>query len=252
MSAISNIDDRSLNLVPILNNDKLQRLQTAEREIIRVDKEIGARSQQVNNIKNLIEARENYIASNNELISLYKESSELDKKMIVLLTESKEILQNTNDKLQALLDRGQGRRTVSAEPRLQKRFLEINDLNRKLTYLSKQEAVVKKQTTLVDAKVDKLFMKVDYTEKQLVRLEAQSNGTELSKSQVKQDKTFFAYNYKPTDNQIAKLELSKIKQDVQDIKDMDAVFKQRTVNSQKNIYESIMSKVIADKITKLL
>ena len=192
MSAISNIDDRSLNLVPILNNDKLQRVQTAEREIIRVDKEIGARSQQVNNIKNLIKARENYIASNNELISLYKESRELDRKrmslmeqQIKLLQESKKTLQNTNDKLQDLLDRGQGRRTVSAEPRLQKRSVELNDLDRKLTSLSKQEAVIKEQTTLVDVKAEKLAIKVDHTEKEIVKFEAKASNTGVSTPQEK-------------------------------------------------------------------
>lgn len=207
MSPISNIDDRSLNLVPILNNDKLQRVQTAEREIIRVDKEIGARSQQVNNIKNLIKARENYIASNNELISLYKESRELDRKrmslmeqQIKLLQESKETLQNTNNKLQDLLDRGQGRRTVSAEPRLQKRSIELNDLDRKLTSLSKQEAVIKEQTTLVDVKTEKLFMKVDYTEKEVAKLEAKVNNIGVTnpqeKSSSQRDTSEFSSGYK--------------------------------------------------------
>ena len=194
MGAINNIDDRSLNLFPILNNDKLQRVQTAEREIIRVDKEIGARSQQVNNIKNLIEARENYITGNNELISLYKESRELDGKRIALLEES-------NTLLLGILERRQAIRNTSLQPKSEKRLEQVNKLDDKFLTLTKKDAVLKEQALTLDSKVEKLIIKVEHTEKEVAKLEAKVNNTRVTnpqeKSSSQKDTSGLSSIYKP-------------------------------------------------------
>jgi chromosome segregation ATPase len=272
MSAINSVNDRILSLSNhnIEQPNRVRQIENNQRQIAHIDKEIGIRTDYRNTLvesrnthiesrnawKNYANLLEQNIASNNELISLYKESRELDRKriglmerQITLLQESKEIgrekiniLKNTNEKLQVLSDRGQGRRTVSAEPRLQ------NDLDRKLTYLSKQEAVVKEQTALVDAKADKLAIKVEHTEKEIVKLEAKVNNTGFTTPQEKavseRDASGTCSTYKPFANQRLNNYVEDNTTKEKSVVDLKAL-EQKVYNSQKNIYESIVSKMIA-------
>ena len=265
MSAINSVNDRIFLLSnPNIEQQNRVRQVNNQRQIAHIDREIDIRTDYRNTLVESrdahIESRDawiNYatlleqnIASNNELISLYKESRELDRKrmslmgqQIKLLQESKEILQNTNDKLQALLDRGQGRRTVSAEPIVQKRSVELNDLDRKLTYLSKQESVVKEQTALVDAKADKLAIKVEHTKKQLAKHEAEVNNTGFTTPQEKavseRDASRISSTYKPFANQRLNNYVEDNTTKEKSVVDLKAL-EQTVYNSQKNIYESIV------------
>ena len=240
MSTIENINNNNLRMiVPHLNTQNVQDINT---KITKIDKKIEFNDKLIEVYKEKKDNLKNLINSNKEYILLLQESKDLDGKRIGLMEKQISLLQDTNDKLQALLDRNSGKIEGS----------DIKSLEKQLDTFAKKENILKTQANMVDKKIEKLAVKVNFVEKQITKLETKGNNVDDSNVQVKLDKNSFVTSYRPTDNQIAKLELSKIKQDIQDIKDMDAVFQQKTVNSQKNIYESIMSKVIADKITKLL
>ena len=249
MSAIENINNNNTRM--LMPRPNAQNVQAVDAKIAHIDKEINIRKKYIDTLDNHIKLTKENINLRKEYIQTLQESKELDKKRITLLQESKEIGREKINLLYQLLENRNSRRE-SLSSVVEIKTVDIKNLDKQLYILAKKEGVLKEQAIAVDTKVEKLATKVEYAEKQIATLQAKSNDTEVSRSQVKQDNIVFARGYKPTDNQIAKLELSKIKQDVQDIKDLDVILQQRAINSQKNIYESIMSKVITDKLTKLL
>ena len=127
MSAITNINNTMSSAILLPTRGRLQQVQNTERQIAHIDKEI--------------DAREKYIASNNEVISITKELIDLQKQQRQTIIESRDldrkhiannekiidILEDTNKKLQALVDRA--RRSKSAEPVLNTKTSELNKLD---------------------------------------------------------------------------------------------------------------------------
>lgn len=274
MSAINGINDRLSLLTVLPNNNRLQQIQNTEKEIARVDREINARSQQVNNIKNLIAAREKYIASNNELIALHKaqkqtliESRDLDHKRMHLLEQQIEVIEDTNSKLRALLDRG---RSKSTEPVKTVKLNEIDHLKDKVDSLAKKDVVLKEQSAKLDDTLAKQSLKLEHVEKQASKLKERVSALETTTpdkavakpvnsnketsdvvniTNVKKKNTSgLASTYSPTASQIREQELLNIKRNAEDLQGLNKVLQERVYHSQRNIYESIVS----NKIMKLL
>ena len=200
MSAITNINNTISSAVFLPNRGRLQQVQNTEIQIARIDREI--------------DAREKYIASNNEVISITKElidlhkqqrqtlieSRDLDRKRIALMErqidamkESKEldlkriniledrnnklqnVLDDRNNKLRSLFNQGSGR-SKSAEPRLNAKTSELNKLDEEPIVLAKKDAVLKEQSKAKDVLLEKQTMKLEHIEKQVARLESKVNG----------------------------------------------------------------------------
>jgi len=213
MAAINNI-----------NNNIEMMLCTKERNTKIVNTKIAKINKEINIREKYIGALDNHIRLTKEYIKTIKESQELGKKRISLI-------QDTNDKLQALLDRNSSKIDIS----------DVKLLDRQLDTLSKKDSALKVQTSAVEAKIEKLAVKVDFVEKQITKLAASSNTEEITSFKAKQAKTDFAVGYRPTAYQIANLEISKNSQENNDFDISDTLFQQKIRYSQQNIYESIVN-----------
>ena len=213
MAAINNINN---NIEMMLCTNK-RNTQIVNTKIAKINKEINIREKYIG-------ALDNHIRLTKEYIKTIKESQELGEKRISLL-------QDTNDKLQALLDRNSCKIDIS----------DVKLLDRQLNTFSKKDNILKIQASTVDAKIEKLAVKVDFVEKQITKLAASSNTEEITSFKAKQGKTDFAVGYRPTAYQIAKLEISKNSQENNDFDISDTLFQQKIRYSQQNIYESIVN-----------
>jgi chromosome segregation ATPase len=225
MATIPNINNNIVGMITTRPN--AQNVQTVDVKIARIDKEINIREKYVETLDNHIKLTKENINLRKEYIQTVKESKELGEKRISLL-------QDTNNKLQALLNRNSNKIDVS----------DVKLLDKQLDTFTKKENVLKAQANVVDTKIEKLASKVDFVEKQITKLEAKSNDIDNSSLQSKPDKNSFAAGYRPTDDQIAKLELSKIQLETHDLDSSDTLFQQRVYYSQKNIYESILNSLL--------
>jgi chromosome segregation ATPase len=225
MATIPNINNNIVGMITTRPN--AQNVQTVDVKIARIDKEINIREKYVETLDNHIKLTKENINLRKEYIQTVKESKELGEKRISLL-------QDTNNKLQALLNRNSNKIDVS----------DVKLLDKQLDTFTKKENVLKAQANVVDTKIEKLASKVDFVEKQITKLEAKSNDIDNSSLQSKPDKNSFAAGYRPTADQIAKLELSKIQLETHDLDSSDTLFQQRVYYSQKNIYESILNSLL--------
>jgi predicted nucleic acid-binding Zn-ribbon protein len=237
MAEIHNISN-SLNTIFL---EQPNAVQNTQRQINQIDVRINAEENKIVKNRQLSEITKEMIVvnrvlynSNNEIIKLYQESKELGEKRIDLMEKIIALKQDTNDKLQALLDRNSSKIDIS----------DVKLLDRQLDTLSKKDNVLKTQTATVDAKIEKLVVKVEFAEKQITKLEANSKNIETSNVQVKPDKNIFTTGYRPTADQIAKLEFSKIQQETHNLDTFNSLFQQRVFYSQKNIYESILNSLL--------
>lgn len=221
MAAIQNINN---NTSMIMLRPNAQSVQDVDTKIAKIDKGIESNNKLIELFKEKKTKLENLINSNEKYIQTLQESKELDKKRI-------SIFQDTNDKLQTLLDRNSNKIDAS----------DVKLLDKQLDTFTKKESVLKAQAATVDTKIEKLAARVEFTKNQITKLEANSKNIETSNVQVKPDKNSFANGYRPTADQIAKLELSKINQEFLDFDMSDTLFQQKIRYSQKNIYESIVN-----------
>ena len=225
MATIQNINNNINELIMIRPN--ALNLQSVDVKIARIDKEINVREKYIGILDNHIKLTKENINLRKNYIQTLKESKEIDREII-------NIHERTISKLQALLDRNSNKIDVS----------DVKLLNRQLDTLSKKENFLKAQVDVVEAKLEKLSVKVDFVEKQTTKLEAKNNSVDDYNVQVKPDKNSFANGYRPTTDQIAKLELSKIQLETDNIDTSTSLFQQRVYYSQKNIYESIINSLL--------
>lgn len=243
MAAIGNINNNNLRI--IMPRPNVQNVQAVDAKIAKVDRGIESNNKLIELYKEKKDKLENLINSNEKYIQTLQDSKELDKKridlmekQIDLLRESKEIGKEKINLLYQLLENRNSRRETTVSV-LEIKTVDIKSLDKKLDTLAKKESILKEQSIAVDTKVMKLTTKIEHFEKQIATLEAKTNDNEISKLQDKQDKTVFTSGYKPSANQL--IELSKSKQESQDIDVLNTSLQQRVIYSQQNIYESIIN-----------
>ena len=243
MAAIQNINNNIIGTITTRPN-----AENVQSVIEFNDKLIKLYTEKKDKLENLINSNEKYIELTKENINLrkdyiqtVKESKELGEKRIVLLQESKQIdreiiniHERTISKLQALLDRNSSKIDAS----------DVKLLDKQLDTFTKKENVLKAQANVVDTKIEKLAVKIEFAEKQITKIEASGKNIETSNVQVKPDKNSFVTGYRPTADQIAKLELSKIQLETHNLDSSASLFQQRVYYSQKNIYESILNSLL--------
>lgn len=241
---MSEIQSINYNIPAIYSTQRraVQNSQNIDRKIVRIDREI--------------QARENFIKSNDEVISLTKdllqahkehrqliqESKALGEKRIVLLQESKSLdrerinaLYTLIDGLQGLLDRNKGTNVAPA-------------LSKDLEALSKKDAILKEQTAVIDNKAAKLAIKVEHQGKELAKLGSNAPSATTTENQAvivsSKDTSQVVQVYQPTTDQVRSIALAKTQQN------SDKILQQNIINSQQNIYESITNKRKGAEVTK--
>ena len=229
MSAIQNIN-HNIPAIYLPQAEAVQRSQNIDRKIARIDREI--------------EARENFIKSNDEVISLTTRLIKSNDEYIQTLQESKALdrerinaLYTLIDGLQSLLDRNKGASVTPA-------------VSKDLETLSKKDAVLKEQTAVIDAKAAKLAIKVEHQGKELAKLGSNAPLVTTTENQAvimssKKDMSQVVQTYQPTTDQLRSIALAKTQQN------SDEILQQNIINSQQNIYESITSSSKAIEATKL-
>lgn len=233
------------NTINVSNTMSLQQpstLQGSVRLINQSKNMISQIDEKINCVENKIAKNDHVIKVSKEMIVAIDESIRLNKDYIQTLKESKQIdreiiniHERTINRLQALIDRKWDKKIDVSDVKL---------LDSQLDTLSKKDNVLKAQAATVDTKIEKLAVKVDFVEKQITKLEAKSDSVDDSNVQVKPNKNSFATSYRPTTDQIAKLELSKIQLETVVPDTSTSLFQQRVFYSQKNIYESILNSLL--------
>jgi len=284
MSAITNINNTISSAILLPTRGRLQQVQNPERQIARIDKEIEVKEAYVKKLDNhvnllkeqkqaLVENRDAHIKLRDTHIEMYNlvlESRDLDRKHIANNEKIIDILEDRNNKLRALLDSGS--RSKSAEPRLNTKNSELNKLDEELGALAKKDAALKEQSKAKDVLLEKQTMKLKYIEKQATRLESKINGVvdnravqskvksaDINLSKVntstnsnKKDVSQTPVTYKPS----VVTQVKTYSNDELNTKTGLTVkaLHQQVRASQQNIYDSIISKNIANKVilSKLL
>ena len=251
--AVSNINDKQVIFAPITLN-RQNRVENLQHQVSRIDREINVRENYVSTLSNHVSLLEKRIASNNKSISLRKEymqtlteSRDLDRKRIGLLKESKVIGREKIDLMYTLLDRRQSRRSSSVDVKSNFKNTEIDKLDKKLTTLAKQDVVLKEQTKAVDTKADKLALKLDHTEKQMVKLEAKTvkDISAPIPTTTPNKRTGLATNYYPKVVKTKEEDLLNVERDVRELKIATTIREQISIQSQQNLYDSIKARLMS-------
>jgi len=268
---------------------KNRQLSSTTQEMIVVTQEMMVVNRELynNNLKKIVSNNE-VISITKELIALHKEqrqtlieSRDLDRKRIALLEEIVEVhkntikkhenlLENTNGRLQALLDRGG--RSKSAEPVLNTKTSELNKLDEKHIVLTKKDAVLKEQSKVKDILLEKQNMKIEHLEKQATNLEDKTKGVvtnssvqakvkseDINLSKVntsttnsKKDVSQTPVTYKPAVvPQVKTYSNDELVPNTKTGLTVNALYQQVRA-SQRNIYDSITNNLISSKFSKLL
>jgi len=111
MAAIQNINNNVNEL--IMKRPNALNIQSVDVKIARIDKEINVREKYVNTLDNHIKLTKENINFRKDYIQTLKESKELGEKRIDLMEKIIGLKQDTNDKLQALLDRNSSKIDLS-------------------------------------------------------------------------------------------------------------------------------------------
>ena len=111
MAAIQNINNNVNEL--IMTRPNALNIQSVDVKITRIDKEINVREKYVNTLDNHIKLTKENINFRKDYIQTLKESKELGEKRIDLMEKIIGLKQDTNDKLQALLDRNSSKIDLS-------------------------------------------------------------------------------------------------------------------------------------------
>lgn len=188
------------------------------------------RYQQISQAESKIKEIDKEVNARNQYISSIDTNIIARKEYIKTLLESRDLgykrmalLEDTNKKLIYLLDsRGikHNAKSVELEPSIKEHLKD----------LEKKQNVLKEKSFNVDKKLDKLTLKLEQSEKQIAHARVVTN-------------IFNEYvpTYKPNDLKITSMEKST---------KSDEELKLQVYRSQKNLYDSIVSKYVKNNIIK--
>jgi len=253
---INSINSLISHILPIRRNNEIGQIQPAGVETRRTAmvEANQQRREYIGSLEDYKKINRALYASNNELIQLNKESKAGGERLITLLQESKaidqrkiqamqkkvDILDNTNKRLLALFDKKPTNSTkITKELKISD--TEIKTLNVKSSTLDKQIAIATKEKAVLSNPVS------------YIRDISKHNGKVFDYVPQTTDKPLKEVVYKPTPAQISANVVSSNTQ----IEQHSKIVKLPTVSipmqqmlqySQKNLWESIMNRVMASKI----